>query len=75
MQFCKKCGTLYSKSLPCCPKCNPELDRQADIESLAPQADKKTIRRQWIAILIAVPTMILLTYLVGGFMQSLGALG
>lgn len=74
MQFCKKCGTLYLKSLPCCPKCNPVQEQKAEMEATAPQADEKTIRRQWIGIIIAVPTMILLTYLVGWFMQALGTL-
>ena len=75
MRFCKKCGTLYGSSLPCCPKCNTMLDEQENYTANAPKADEKVIRRQWIAIIIAVPTLILLTYLVGGFMQSLGALG
>ena len=75
MQFCKKCGTLYGKNLGCCPKCNPLLDQQEEAAASAPQADEKTVRRQWIGIIIAIPTMILLTYLVGWFMRSVGSLG
>lgn len=74
MRFCKTCGTLYGSDLPCCPKCNPVLEQKTEIEANAPQADEKQVRRQWIAIIIAIPTMILLTYLVGGLMQKLGAL-
>lgn len=75
MQFCKTCGTLYDSSLPCCPKCNPILDKKAEYEASAPQADKKQIRNQWIAICIAIPALIGLLYWIGGHMQRLGMLG
>ena len=73
MKFCEKCGTLYLESLPCCPKCNPALEEAMNQDN-APIADQKTIRKQWIAIIIAVPTLIGLTYLVGHIMQYLGTL-
>ena len=68
IHFCKKCGTLYTDSLGECPKCNEEAllkamgnqpgsDRAAD--SAPAPADRKTVRRQWIAILVGIPLFIL----------------
>ncbi len=55
MKYCKKCGVLYTTDV--CPKCGvvaPEASESA------PAAAPKTVRRQWIAILIAIPAAILL---------------
>ena len=55
MKYCKKCGVLYSTDV--CPKCGiivPEEAKQAE------KADPKAVKRQWIALLIAIPAFILL---------------
>ncbi|MDO4493610.1 MAG: hypothetical protein Q4C53_06975 [Clostridia bacterium] len=74
MPFCKQCGTFYPDSLGVCPKCNPsnaEAEKQAQN---APVADPKTVKRQWIAILIGIPSLILMYWIIGyvlKFVQSL----
>ena len=55
MKYCKKCGVLYTTDV--CPKCGVITP---DPEPPAPPADKQTVRRQWIALLIAIPAAILL---------------
>ena len=55
MKYCKKCGVLYTTYV--CPKCGvvaPEPSENAE------PADPKTVRRQWIALVIAIPAAILL---------------
>lgn len=55
MKYCKKCGVLYTTDV--CPKCGivvPETVHQPE------KADAKTVKRQWIALLIAIPAAILL---------------
>lgn len=55
MKYCKKCGVLYTTDV--CPKCGiivPEQTQQAE------KADAKTVKKQWIALLIAIPAAILL---------------
>lgn len=55
MKYCKKCGVLYTTDV--CPKCGVVVpDEQAGTEN----ADPRTVRRQWIALLIAIPAAILL---------------
>ena len=55
MKYCKKCGVLYTTDV--CPKCG--VVRPEDSEP-APEAEPKTVRKQWIALLIAIPAAILL---------------
>ena len=55
MKYCKKCGVLYTTDV--CPKCGIVVPD--DLEPPA-KAEKKTVRRQWIALLIAIPAAILL---------------
>lgn len=55
MKFCKTCGTLYGSGLECCPKCNPKAQEAMEQQKNAPEADKKTVKKQWIRILIGVP--------------------
>ena len=55
MKYCKKCGVLYTTDV--CPKCGvipPEPSEDV------PKADQRTVRRQWITLLIAIPAAILL---------------
>ena len=55
MKYCKKCGVLYTTDV--CPKCGilvPEQPQQPE------KADAKTVKKQWIALLIAIPAAILL---------------
>ncbi len=55
MKYCKKCGVLYTTDV--CPKCGIIVP---DSEEPAMKAGAKTVRRQWIALVIAIPTAILL---------------
>ncbi len=59
MKYCKKCGVLYSTDV--CPKCGiiypPKTDETAPTE-------KKSVRRQWLALIIGIPAMIALIYVV-----------
>lgn len=55
MKYCKKCGVLYTTDV--CPKCGVITP---DPEQPVAPADKSTVRRQWIALLIAIPAAILL---------------
>ena len=55
MKYCKKCGVLYSTDV--CPKCGVIEPQQTDPN---PPADPKHVKRQWIALLIAIPASILL---------------
>ncbi len=55
MKYCKKCGVLYTTDV--CPKCGvikPEASEPPD------SAPPKTVRRQWIALVVAIPAAILL---------------
>ena len=55
MKYCKSCGVLYTTDV--CPKCGvltPDGSAPADIP------EPKTVRRQWIALILAIPAMILL---------------
>ncbi len=55
MKYCKKCGVLYTTDV--CPKCGVTVPE--DPGPAAP-ADPKTVRKQWIALVIAIPAAILL---------------
>ena len=55
MKYCKKCGVLYTTDV--CPKCGVVAP---DDQPPAVPAEPKTVRRQWIALVIAIPTAILL---------------
>lgn len=55
MKYCKQCGVLYTTDV--CPKCGVAVPE--DSPSAEP-AEKGTVRRQWIALLIAIPAAILL---------------
>ena len=59
MKYCKKCGTLYVTDV--CPKCGiEEPENRSEPES----ADKKTLARQWIGLLMGIPLFIMAIYLV-----------
>ena len=75
MKFCKKCGTLYGCSLGVCPRCNAkDVAGQAEqAEQSQAAASAKTVKRQWIAILLGVPGLILFLYLVLGAFKALSA--
>lgn len=74
MKFCKTCGTLYTDSLGVCPKCNAAAAARAAEQAKEPVApvDAAQRKRQWIAICLGVPCLILFLYLV---IWGLGALG
>jgi rRNA maturation protein Nop10 len=55
MKYCKKCGVLYTTDV--CPKCGVLKPEASEPPEPAPQ---KTVRRQWIALVIAIPATILL---------------
>ncbi len=55
MKYCKKCGVLYTTDV--CPKCG--VVAPADSPESEP-ANPQTVRRQWIALCIAIPAAILL---------------
>ncbi|MBQ5992650.1 MAG: hypothetical protein IJL62_08985 [Clostridia bacterium] len=55
MKYCKKCGVLYTTDV--CPKCGVVAP---DGQPAAEPAEQKTVRRQWIALVIAIPAAILL---------------
>ena len=67
MKYCKRCGVLYSDLLESCPKCGsmPEGGNDAPTES-----DPKTVRKQWVAILVGIPLLILVLYLAGWLIRS-----
>lgn len=55
MKYCKTCGVLYTTDV--CPKCGVAAP---DDPPPAVPAEPKTVRRQWIALLAAIPAAILL---------------
>ena len=55
MKYCKQCGVLYTTDV--CPKCGVAIP---DEQTPAAPAESKTVRKQWIALLIAIPAAILL---------------
>lgn len=55
MKYCKKCGVLYSTDV--CPKCGIIKPESADN---ARSADANTVKKQWIALIILIPSAILL---------------
>lgn len=55
MKYCKKCGVLYATDV--CPKCGIKEPEQSPI---AEKSDPHTLKRQWIALLIAIPAAILI---------------
>jgi uncharacterized membrane protein YvbJ len=55
MKYCKKCGVLYTTDV--CPKCGVTVPEQQEPQ---PAAERKTVRRQWIALIIAIPAAILI---------------
>lgn len=55
MKYCKKCGVLYTTDV--CPKCG--IVKPED-ETPNKPASAKEVRKQWIALLIAIPAAILL---------------
>ncbi|MDL2258492.1 hypothetical protein LJC42_05000 [Eubacteriales bacterium OttesenSCG-928-K08] len=74
MPFCKSCGTLYTKSLGVCPKCNAEQKmEEQNLEATpadeSPAEAKRHTRRRWLAILLGIPALIVFIYLMGLFMK------
>mgnify|MGYP006916070819 CR=1 FL=1 len=55
MKYCKTCGVLYTTDV--CPKCGLVIP---DGQEPQKQAEPKTVRRQWIALIVAIPASILL---------------
>lgn len=55
MKYCKSCGVLYTTDV--CPKCGVTVP---DDQQPAVPAEPKVVKRQWIALLFAIPAAILL---------------
>ncbi len=55
MKYCKTCGVLYTTDV--CPKCGVIRPEETEPQ---PAADPKHVKRQWIALIIAIPASILL---------------
>ncbi len=55
MKYCKKCGVLYTTDV--CPKCGIVKPEE---EAPNTPASAKEVRKQWIALIIAIPAAILL---------------
>lgn len=55
MKYCKQCGVLYTTDV--CPKCGVATP---DEQEPAPPAEPKTVRNQWIVLIVAIPAAILL---------------
>lgn len=55
MKYCKKCGVLYTTDV--CPKCGIIAP---DPNTPQEPADRSTVKKQWIALLILIPVSILL---------------
>ena len=55
MKYCKKCGVLYTTDV--CPKCGVIAPEEPVSNE---KAEPKTVRRQWIALVIAIPAAILM---------------
>ncbi len=66
MKYCKKCGVLYTTDV--CPKCGIVAPEDTASEE---KAELKTVRSQWIALIIAIPSAILLIMGVLYLLQSL----
>lgn len=64
IRFCKQCGTLYTDSLGVCPKCSTkETEEQARAAEIASApAERDSVKRNWIAIVIGIPALIALLY-------------
>ena len=67
MKYCKKCGVLYTTDV--CPNCGIVAPEQQETGQ-AP-ADQKTVRRQWIGLLIGIPAFILVIMAVIYLFQSI----
>ncbi len=69
LKHCDKCGTFYNDQLEHCPKCFPASELIQDAEKNARKPDSGTLRKQWVAILIGIPSLILLYYLIIGVLK------
>lgn len=61
MKYCRKCHILYSSYAAACPKCGAVLQSNAEAEP--PPAEKKTVRRDWLWLVIGIPLLIAVMYL------------
>ena len=69
LKHCEKCGTFYNDQLEQCPKCFPAPELMQEAEKNALKPDRKTLRNHWIAILIGIPSLILLYYIIIGILK------
>lgn len=60
MKYCKKCGVLYTTDV--CPKCGVVPPEPQETEQIP--AEGKTVKRQWISLLIGIPAFILAIWLI-----------
>lgn len=65
MKYCKKCHILYSSFAAACPKCGAEEAAAAARNAArSDEADKKTVRRDWLWLVIGIPLLIGIMYLI-----------
>ena len=65
MKYCKQCHIVYSDFAAACPKCGAEsAAAKANVREQSKEADKKTVRRDWLWLVIGIPLLIAVTYLI-----------
>lgn len=65
MKYCKRCHILYSSCAAACPKCGADEAARKNAASAEPcEADKKTVRRDWIWLAVGIPLLIGIMYLI-----------
>lgn len=69
LKHCDKCGTFYNDALGQCPKCFPAAEMLESAEDSAQKPTRQTLKKQWIAILVGIPAMILLYYIIIGLLK------
>lgn len=65
MKYCKKCHILYSGYAAACPKCGADkAAAEAKDARAESEPDKKTVRRDWLWLVIGIPALIVVMYLI-----------
>ena len=60
MRYCKRCRILYSSFAAACPKCGVAPEKRTEP---AEASDPKSVRRDWLWLVIGIPLLIAVTYL------------
>ncbi|MCR5611816.1 MAG: hypothetical protein K6F68_08335 [Clostridiales bacterium] len=72
MKFCRKCRIFYSSQAAACPKCGVSYEAAKESEIAEGEADKRSVRRDWLWLAIGVPLFIGLIYLLIVLFKSIG---